>query len=333
MRLRTLITALSLLAPLCLLAAEPAAEAVPPNGKPPAPVVVVRELDGVPPARDPWTVLERFPDGWDDRLREPKPAPSGRTRTRTFHFEGARSLGAAVDTLVCRHGLFLNYEDAPWVAEEDLQELLPLPRSESTAGGGVPAPRRPPNRITAPANERLDFEYAEDPETELPLDAHDVLESLVEAHRQQGGHGRFRVERMNDGIAAIVPSETLDERGRWVPTEPVLSRQVTFPAERRSVEELFDLVLAELNRDSPFRIGYGWLPLNAVRQTNVEFGAHGEAARDVLVRALRALPYRYYLILNFDPRGRTYILNVAAVQQRAELCPRTEAGEHDREKR
>jgi hypothetical protein len=236
-----------------------------------------------------------------------------------FHFEGARSLGAAVDTLVCRHGLFLNYEDAPWIAERDVQELPPPTRLETPAGGGAPVLSRPPMRV--PASERLDFEYVEDPETQLPLNAHDLLEDLVEAHRQQGGHGRFRVERLNDGIASIVPSAALDERGEWSTIEPLLSRKVTIEAQHRPVGDLFDRVLAELNEKGPYRVGYGWLPLNAFYQNYVEFGAYDEPARDVLIRALRALPYRYYMTLNFEPMRRTYYLSVGG-PHRAELCPR-----------
>ena len=105
----------------------------------------------------------------------------------------------------------------------------------------------------------------------------------------------------------------------------MLSRKVTFEAQHRPVGDLFDRVLAELNGKGPYRVGYGWLPLNAFYQNYVEFGAHDEPARDVLIRALRALPYRYYMILNFEPTSRTYYLSVGG-PQRAELCPRTEGG-------
>jgi hypothetical protein len=285
-------------------------------------MVNVRELDSIPLSRDPWEII-RFPDGWDDRMREPKPAPSGKTRTVVFHFEGARSLGAAVDTLVCRHGLFLNYEDAPWIAERDVQELPPPMRLETPASCGAPVPSRPPVRVLA--SERLDFEYVEDPETQLPLDAYDLLEDLVEAHRHQGGHGRFRVERLNDGIASIVPSAALDERGEWSAIEPLLSRKVTIEAQHRTVGILFDRVLAELNKNGPYRVDSVAVPLNAFHQAYVEFGVYDEPARDVLIRALRALPYRYYMTLKFDPMRRKYYLNVVA-PHRTELCPRPEGG-------
>jgi hypothetical protein len=323
MRHRSLATFLSLFAPLGLAAAPPPERPVSPSCSCLSETPVTNlDLEALPTSRDPWKVM-RFPDGWDDRMREPKPAPSGKTRTLVFHFEGVRSLGAAVDTLVCRHGLFLNYEDAPWIAERDVQELPSPARLETPAVGGAPVPSRPPVRV--PASERLDFEYVEDPETQLPLNAYDLLEDLVEAHRQQGGHGRFRVERLNDGIASIVPSAALDERGEWLTIEPVLSRKVTFEAQHRPVGDLFDRVLAELNKKGPYRIGYGWLPLNAFYQTYVEFGAHDEPARDVLIRALRVLPYRYYMTLNFEPMSRTYYLSVGG-PQRAELCPRPEVG-------
>jgi hypothetical protein len=321
MRHRSLATFLSLLAPLGLAAAPPPERPLSPSGLS-ATTVTNRELELLPASRDPWEII-RSAGGWDDRTREPKPAPSGKTRTVVFHFEGARSLGAAVGTLVCRHGLFLNYEDIPWIAERDVQELSPPTRLETPAAGGAPVQSRPP--VWVPASERLDFEYVEDAETQLPLDAYDLLEDLVEAHRQQGGHGRFRVERLNDGIASIVPSAALDERGEWSAIEPVLSRKVTLEAQHRTVGALFDRVLAELNEKGPYRVGYAWLPLNAFDQTYVEFGAYDEPARDVLIRALRALPYRYYMILNFEPMRRTYFLNVAG-PSRAELCPRTEGG-------
>ncbi|MEA2604629.1 MAG: hypothetical protein QOF89_5621 [Acidobacteriota bacterium] len=78
-------------------------------------------------------------------------------------------------------------QDAPWIAERDVQELPPPMRLETPAGGGAPVPSRPPVRV--PASERLDFEYVEDPETQLPLNAYDLLEDLVEAHRHQGATG------------------------------------------------------------------------------------------------------------------------------------------------
>ena len=156
MRHRSLATFLSLLAPLGLAAAPPPERPLSPSGSS-ATTVTNFELEIIPT----WKIM-RFPDGWDDRMREPKPAPSGKTRTVVFHFESARSLGAAVDTLVCRHDLFLNYEEAPWVAEQDVQEL-PSPMRLETPAGGAPVPSRPPVRV--PASERLDFEYVEDPET------------------------------------------------------------------------------------------------------------------------------------------------------------------------
>ena len=144
MRHRSLATVLSLLAPLGLAAAPPPERPLSPSCSGlSATMVTNRELEALPTSRDPWEVM-RFPDGWDDRMREPKPAPSGKTRTLVFHFEGARSLGAAVDTLVCRHGLFLNYEEAPWVAEQDVQELPSPTRLETPAAGGAPVPSRPP---------------------------------------------------------------------------------------------------------------------------------------------------------------------------------------------
>ncbi len=309
MHRRSLSTVLSLLAPLGLAAAPPPPERpLSPAGLS-ATTATVRELESLPTVQDPWTILKRFPDGWDDLMREPKPAPSGKTRTAAFHFEGARSLGAAVDTLVCRHGIFLNYEDAPWIAEQDVQEP-PSPTRLETPAGGAPVPSRPPVRVLFPASERLDFEYVEDPETQLPLNTHDLLEDLVEAHRQQGGHGRFRVERLNDGIASIVPNAARDKRGEWSAIEPVLSRRVTIEAQHRTVGDLFDRVLDELNEKGPYQVGYGWLPLNAFYQNSVDFGAYDEPARDVLIRALRALPYRYIMRLNFDPMNRRYFLNV-----------------------
>ncbi|HEX4964743.1 MAG TPA: hypothetical protein VF173_28280 [Thermoanaerobaculia bacterium] len=320
MRHRSLATVLSLLAPLGLAAAPPPERPLSPSGLS-ATTVTNRELEALPTSRDPWEII-RF-GGWDDRMREPKPAPSGKTRTVVFHFEGVRSLAAAIDTLVCRHGLFLNYEEAPWVAEQDVQELPSPTRLETSTDGGVPVPSRPPVRV--PASERLDFEYMEDPETQLPLDAYDLLEDLVEAHSQQGGHGRFRVERLNDGIASIVPSAALDERGEWSAIEPVLSRKVTLEAQHRTVGSLFDRVLAELSEKGPYRVDAIEVPLNAFNLTGVEFGAYDEPARDVLIRALRVLPFRYYMTLKFDPMRRMYHLSVVA-PQRAELCPRPEVG-------
>jgi hypothetical protein len=231
MRLRSLAIILSLLAPLGLAVALPPERPLSPSGLS-ATTATNRDLEVLATSRS-WRSCGS-PMVGTTGCASRRPAPSGKTRTVVFHFEGARSLGAAVDTLVCRHGLFLNYEEAPWVAERDVQELSPPTRLETPAAGGAPVQSRPP--VWVPASERLDFEYVEDVETQLPLDAFDLLEDLVEAHRQQGGHGRFRVERLNDGIASIVPSAALDERGEWSTIEPVLSRKVTIEAQRRTVE-------------------------------------------------------------------------------------------------
>jgi hypothetical protein len=208
-----------------------------------------------------------------------------------------------------------------------VQELPSPTRLETSAGGGTPEPSPPPVRVAA--SERLDFEYAEDPETQLPLDAYDLLEDLVEAHRQQGGHGRFRVERLNDGIASIVPSAALDERGEWSAIEPVLSRKVTIEAQHRTVGDFFDRVLAELSKNGPYQVDSVEVPLNAFRQTAVEFGAYDEPARDVLIRALRTLPWRLYMTLKFDPMRRKYHLSVVA-PHRAELCSRPRGRDDER---
>src|SRR5687768_1778310 len=136
---------LPVLSPLGLLASEPLPEVQSPAAAEACRGVAVRDLEAIPVARDPWAIRSRFSDGWDDRMREPRPAASGATRTLRFHFEGPRSLAAAVDALVCRHGLFLNYEDAPWVARQDVQ--APAAPAPAAAARSV--------RVRVPANDRL----------------------------------------------------------------------------------------------------------------------------------------------------------------------------------
>jgi hypothetical protein len=100
---------------------------------------------------------------------------------------------------------------------------------------------------------------------------------------------------------------------------------VTIEAQHRTVEGLFDRVLAELSENGPYQVDCIEVPLNVFNRTDVEFGAYDEPARDVLIRALRALPYRYYMTLKFDPMRGKYHLSVVA-PHRAELCSRPEGG-------
>jgi len=202
-----------------------------------------------------------------------------------------RPLAALADELEKRYQIVVTYEESPWVAAADVEEV---PRSIVQSSGSDKA--APTVRVLVPRKAAVSFEYALDPAMGRPTDYADLLSSLLLQYDAAGAPGKFRFEGSN-GIYHLIPDAS-----------PVLSTPVRLADQERTVDDTLDEIVAQLNQSSPVKVGWGFVPLNLF-QTRVRLAADGVPAREVMRQILDQLPRRVTWRLNYDPTTKRYYLS------------------------
>ncbi len=214
-----------------------------------------------------------------------------------------RALSEVADQLEKRFGVVVTYEDAPWVAASDIADVTQL-----VIRANGPGKAAPPGPVLVPRNAVLDFSYPLDPASGRPRDFSALIDAMLASYDAGGNPGQFRVE--NDGnFYHLIPARVQAPDSKWRDVAPPLSTRIDLPDEERTIDDTLDLVMAQINRSSEFRVTWGWYPLNLFVHTKVRFAANGVPARDVIRGLLRLVPNRMTWRLNFDPMDRFYALS------------------------
>ncbi len=214
-----------------------------------------------------------------------------------------RPLSVLADELEQRYQIVITYEEGPWVAGTDVEDVtLAVAKSNGPERG---APKIP---VIVPRKAAVSFEYALDPAKGRPTDYADVLSALLFQYDAAGGPGQFRFEG-GDGIYHLIPARLEDAAGQWSAVQPVLSTPVLLADEERSVNDTLDEIVAQLNEASPVKVGWGYAPLNLFVQTRIRLAADGVPAREVMRQILELLPRRATWRLNYDPTTKRYYLS------------------------
>jgi hypothetical protein len=222
---------------------------------------------------------------------------------QTLAVDDHRPLAALASELEKRLPIVVTYEDGPWVAATDVEDVTAAIIKSN--GSEKAAPKEP---VVVPRRMAITFEYALDKAGGRPTDPEDLLSTLLRQYEAAGGPGRFRVEGRN-GIYHLVPASLKDAKGRWVDASPVFSTPVKLADEERTVDHTLDEIVAQLNESSPVKIGWGFVPLNLFNQTRIRLAADGVPAREVLHQILEQLPRRVTWLLNYDPSTKRYYLS------------------------
>lgn len=214
-----------------------------------------------------------------------------------------RPLAALADELEKRFQIVVTYEEGPWAAATDVEDVT---RAVAEANG----PGKPPPsiRVIVPRKAAVSFEYSLDPSKVVPADYEDLLSSLLRQYDESGAPGKFRVEGSN-GIYHLIPSRLKNAEGRWTNASPVLSTPVRLTDEERTVDDTLEEIVAQLNESSPVKVRWGWVPLNLFHQTRIRLAADGVPAREVMHQILELLPRHTTWRLNYDPTVKRYYLS------------------------
>ncbi|HEX5715039.1 MAG TPA: hypothetical protein VF179_02700 [Thermoanaerobaculia bacterium] len=214
-----------------------------------------------------------------------------------------RPLAALATELEKRYQVVVTYEEGPWVAAADVEEVRRVVAKSSSPGKAAP-----PVRVMAPRKAAVSFEYALDPVRGRPTDYADLLSALLLQYETAGAPGKFRFEGSN-GIYHLIPSRLENAKGHLADASPVFSTPVRLADQERTVDDTLDEIVAQLNESSPVKVGWGFVPLNLFVQTRIRLAADGVPARDVMHQILELLPRRVTWRLNYDPTTNRYYLS------------------------
>jgi len=248
--------------------------------------------------RSPWLVLPCVL--WATALAGQTPGVDD--SRQTLAVDDHRPLAALAAELEKRYPFVITYEDGPWVAATDVEDVTAALIKSN--GPGKAAPAEP---VVVPRRMALTFEYGLDKATGGTY-PEVLLANLLRQYEAAGGPGRFRVEGSN-GIYHLIPASLKDAKGQWVKASPVFSTPVKLADEERTVDDTLDAIVAQLNASSPVKIGWGFVPLNLFNQTRIRMAADNVPAREVLHQILEQLPRRVTWLLNYDPGTQRYYLS------------------------
>jgi hypothetical protein len=243
------------------------------------------------------------------------PEPSGLSISVDDH----RPLSALASELQKRYQVVVTYEEGPWGADDDVEDVTEA--FIRTNGPGKALPAKP---VMVPRRMAVTFEYALDPSKSGSTDYLDLLSAMLKQYEAQGGPGKFRVEGRN-GIYHLIPASLKDAKSQWADVSPVFSTPVKLADEERTVLATLDAIVAQLNASSAAKIGWGYVPLNLFNQTHIRIAADGVPAREVLHQILERLPSRASWLLNYDPTTKKYYLSFLLLPGERKESERTPA--------
>lgn len=213
----------------------------------------------------------------------------------------ARPLAAVISQLETRYGWIITYEDPPYEAAADLDDVtLDVARDPQNFKGKVLVPRR----------RRFDFKY---PKADQPR-AEDLLAAVIRDYNLAGNNDAFRLLRTG-AFFHVVPSVSDDKNGTPTSRQSRLDVRVTIPDAERSVLKTVELVVDHVRELIGVPVVMGQVPTNFLAQKKLRTDATNEPARDVLVRALTSTGRDLSWRLTCDPGATKFcFFNVHFVQ-------------------
>jgi hypothetical protein len=135
-----------------------------------------------------------------------------------------------------------------------------------------------------------------------------VAQSVLGAYRnaaEPGVYGVYKVVLQTNRVD-VVPAQVLGADGSLRDVTPIMSRSISFPAAKRFLPDTVQLIAEALSAESGFKIGL--VGLEGFLLEQVELGANGESAADVIEKVGASLNRKISFRCTFDPGARTYYL-------------------------
>jgi hypothetical protein len=202
-----------------------------------------------------------------------------------------RPLEQVLDALRQKYGWVVDYEDPQFVSQLDLIDG-PAPQSWLPSGG------------------TFSLEFPAD----APL-AEKTLHQLVDSYNESKNPGRFELRETAGGSYAVVGTAAHDEKGKVSTQTPLLDSLITLPARERTIAETISLICRRAGNLRHSAVYLGVAPTALLDYTRVAVGGNKVPARDLLRQALMAAHRNLYWRLLFDPKSKSYYLDIHSAER------------------
>jgi hypothetical protein len=250
---------------------------------------------------------------------------AGHAQTETISIEvrDGRPVAEAIRTLTSQYPIVITYEDPPYRYSADIRDV-----TEEVRG---PAARASTNRILVPNGGTLHFSYEAIVDTDgRPANVRNTLQAILNANAASSHPGRFRIEQAGD-VFHVIPTQVRNERGDWITQTSVLDTRITLPRQETDGHQMLEAITDAVTEATGIHIGLGLGSPNPYFRYSGYLEADNEAARDVLLRTLHAIDYRFTWRLLYGPDLQSYGLNLRTVEAPPKLPERLDRPPADSE--
>jgi hypothetical protein len=202
--------------------------------------------------------------------------------------DAGRPLAHAISVLEKRHHVVVTYEELPHVFAPDIWDVTSQVRRD-----GKTEPR-----VLVPGGPAFSFDYSR---ISSDADVDLVLDRLLAAFQASGNAGSFRVVRGNDAHH-VAPFQWKTVEGDLVATRSLLDTEISITGGTRSALGMLEAIVGAITSARGIKVSVGVVPVNRLKQTQVNDAAVNEPARNILERTLRATGLRVSWRLFCDAR-------------------------------
>lgn len=210
-------------------------------------------------------------------------------------------LHQAISALSQEYGWRVNWEAAPCYSRFDVvDDTGPKWRSSHQGEKGV----------TRPAGGLFVARFP-DPASVPQAPEEEILNRLIEAYNATDNPGKYALRTDAKGWPTVIGIAVRDQTGDLREVPPVLDTPLTMEKVRRNAYDTINLILGELSVATNRKMIIMSTPTNLLRDTLVDIGGRGVAARALLEETLDGTHRPLQYDLGFDPDfSSVFILNV-----------------------
>ena len=214
----------------------------------------------------------------------------------------SRPLAAVILELEMRYGWVVTYEDPPYEAAKDREDVTSMVRRDGKWD----------KKVFVPRQKLFAFDYQNRDVTRPG----ELLAALLTDYNNSGNDDEFKLITSGSTFH-VVPASNLNAFNARVARSSRLDTRVTVAHSDRDVFATIEEVLQQVRSPSGGRVVAGMMPTNLVLQSRVSIGAQQERARDVLERTLAAtgvnLSWQLFCAPGVDGQCALNLHRVAAV--------------------
>jgi hypothetical protein len=231
-----------------------------------------------------------------------------------LYADSTRPVAEAVGSLISQYPQVVTYEDPRYMYEGDIKDAtFEVRRDVRTHGPGQAS------KTLVPMGGSLDLTYTVSGETGEPEDWPALLQKLLDEHDVGASGGRFRLEWSGRAFH-VIPAETRNAAGEWVPESPVLDVRINLADKERDGIQMLEAITDAVSEATQARVVVGTIPTNLFAHHRGNLKAENETARTVLMRALNDVAGGAHLtwFLFYGPGEPWYVLNIRGVARKSQ---------------